>query len=193
MARPACKSCQGRIKWAKEGGRWIPLNADGTYHWETCSNQSPPKCRYCELPVIWKEHEGRPQCFDSDGTTLHKDTCTRLDECNHCGKKVKWGLVDGKWTAFDNIITRELHWDACPKNANAAKALIQRVVALEAEKEAHWRRCPENVDLVSQNAKLHKRIKDLEVAMKTLEGEARMDQVELKRLTNKVAKVERPS
>lgn len=148
MSRGTCRNCQGPIAWGKEGGRWIPLNLDGTYHHATCSKRSPPKCRHCELPVVWKEHEGKRQCFEPDGTTLHNDVCTRRDECSHCGQKVKWAIIDNKWLAFDNTITRELHWDVCPRNADAARALIQRVVALEAEKEAHWRRSPDNVDLV---------------------------------------------
>jgi hypothetical protein len=193
MGRGACKDCQGPIRWGKDGARFVPLNIDGTPHYQTCPKRSAPKCRQCELPIVWKEHEGKRQCFEPDGTTPHNDVCTRYNECSHCGQKVKWAIIDNKWLAFDNTITRELHWDVCPRNAPAAKALVQKVVALEAEKEAHWRRCPENVDLVSQNARLQKRIKDLEGALKALEGEARMHQVELKRLTKKVTDVERAS
>ena len=32
-----CKKCKGEIKWGKnQNDKWIPLNPDGSTHWEAC-------------------------------------------------------------------------------------------------------------------------------------------------------------
>jgi hypothetical protein len=129
---PQCKRCQAPIQWQKEDGRFkMRDHPAGTPH--SCA--APKTCRYCEKPVVWKEHEGKPQCFEPDGTTLHNDVCANRDECAHCGQKVRWTIVDGKWLALDPVLTRELHWGLCPKNPDVAKGLVARLARLEAENE----------------------------------------------------------
>jgi hypothetical protein len=160
-----CKRCQSPIRWQKgeAGGRaWLALDqATGTPH--VCS--APQTCRYCDKPIMWKEHEGKRQCFELDQTTLHNDVCPNRDSCPHCGLKVSWTLVDGKWLAMDAVLTRELHWGYCPKNPAGAKALLARLARLEAE----------NVTLRAQvsEAQREKAYRD----------------VELRRLTQRVEKV----
>lgn len=169
---PTCKACQVPIKWSQDPNTrlWIPLNADGTQHRITCVGAN--QCRYCQEPVVWKEHEERRQAFNLDGQTLHRDTCTRRDECNHCGQKVQWRIVEGKWLALNRIVPHELHWSMCPKSPEGAKALIHRVTTLQ-EQAA-----------------------DLREQVTRLEREIRYRDVELLRLTRKVegkGKRERPS
>ncbi len=191
---PACKSCQAPIKWSRDANTrlWVPLNADGTEHRSTCIGLK--QCRYCQEPILWKDHEGKRQAFNLDGQVLHKDTCTRRDECNHCGQKIHWTLVEGKWLAFDRIFPRELHWSMCPKSPEGAKALIHRVVTLQKEVESlrpeHAARADHRVAL------LEKEVAGLREQVTKLEREIRYRDVELLRLTRKAegkAKPERPS
>jgi hypothetical protein len=151
---PHCKRCQAQIRWQGRPGAWTAINhVEGTPH--QCA--APKTCRYCEKPVVWRDR----QCFELDGTTLHNDVCAHRDECSHCGQKVRWTLVEGKWLAMDTVMTRELHWGLCPKNADAAKAIVVRLAALETD---------------------NKTLRD-EVAR--LQREANYHQVELRRLTQK--------
>lgn len=154
---PECRRCKGPIRWAKGEGRWVPLNPDGSLHKPTCA--APTTCRYCNLPVFWREHEGKRQCFELDGQTLHNDVCAHRDECAHCGQKVEWLQIEGKWLAMDRTFPRELHWALCPRNPDGAKDLVKRLHAL-----------------ASENAKLRAQIE-------SLEGDARYHRVELARLT----------
>jgi hypothetical protein len=153
---PECKRCNSPIRWMKEGIKYVSFNpADNTRH--VCHTQTT--CKYCKKPVIWKDHEGKKHCFEMDGKTSHNDVCTNRDQCAHCGQKIKWTLADNKWVAYDTIMTRELHWNMCPKNPDAARGLVARMVALESENE---------------------RLKEL---LKKSESEIQYRDVELRRLT----------
>jgi len=193
---PACKSCQASIKWSRDPNTrlWVPLNADGTEHRSTCTGVK--KCRHCQEPIVWKEHEGKRQAFNLDGQVMHKDTCTHRDECNHCGQKVHWALVEGKWLAFDRTFPRELHWSMCPKSPEGAKALIHRLVTLQKEVESLR---PANAARADQRvATLEKEGADLREQVSKLGREIRYRDVELLRLTQKAegkgkGKPERPS
>ena len=159
----------------------MALNSDGTLHNQTCT--APTTCRYCDAQVLWKEHEGQPQCFELDGQTLHSDVCAHRDECLHCGQKVAWVRIDAKWIALDRA-SRELHWSMCPRNPEAAKVLIKRLDAFERENAELRAR------LVTEGDARYRRLQALEgenaelkARLVTLEGDARYHRVELARLT----------
>jgi len=172
---PQCKRCQAPIRWQKGdagGPRWIALDpADGAQH----SCPGPKTCRYCEKPIVWKDHEGKRQCFELDGTTPHLDVCANRDKCGHCGQKVRWTLVDGRWLALDAVLIRELHWSFCPKNPDGAKALIARLARLEEENAQLRNLTPEKKHQTESAA--------FQAEIARLQREIAYKDVELRRLT----------
>lgn len=182
---PQCKRCQAPILWQRgslPGPAWIALEPQ-TRKPHTCS--APKTCRYCQKPIVWKELEGKRQCFELDEKTLHNDACTNRDECAHCGQKVCWTLVEGKWLALDSVMTRELHWSLCPKNADAAKALVIRLATLE-EENARLRQLLPGAPQVSGAAGNPRgEVAHLQAEITRLQREMAYRDLELRRLTAK--------
>ena len=132
---PLCKNCQAEIRWQRGGAGWLSLNLDGTPHRPVCQAAGAARCRACEHPIVWKDHEGKRQCFEPDGLTPHNDVCAFRDRCGHCGQKVRWVLVEGKWTPFDPVLRDVIHWSVCLKNPDAARKYVQRTEAMARELE----------------------------------------------------------
>jgi|SRR5688572_18774773 len=184
---PACKTCQAPIRWRRDGTRWVGLNLDGTPH-HPCGAS---RCRQCEQPIRWVELEGKPQCFEPDGTTLHNDVCPNREACSHCGQKIRWASIEGKWVAFDARFKETLHWTVCLKNPEAAKAYVQRAELLAMEVGALRNQVLSNpavspsevIELRRQVAELQRKLREQEEAHRR---ELNYRDVELRRLTKKV-------
>lgn len=178
---PQCKRCLATIRWQGLPGRWTMLNQDGTAH--QCP--APKTCRYCEKPIVWLEYQGKRQCFEPDEKTLHLDVCAHRDECLHCGRKMRWTLVEGKWVAFDSVITREPHAGLCPKDPAAAKALIRCLAELETENARLRELLPGAPIDIKAPTTTRAEVTQLRAEVTRLKREMAYRDVELRRLTLK--------
>ena len=56
MGKP-CNKCGQQIGWRQEGGKYIPLNIDGSDHKPTCSGSKSVAPQVQETKVIWGKIE----------------------------------------------------------------------------------------------------------------------------------------
>lgn len=54
-------------------------------------------CTQCDASVIWKQVDGKWQCFNADGVTVHWDSCSqrRFDRIRRTGTFFKRSLKPG--------------------------------------------------------------------------------------------------